>query len=655
MTGKAPRVLLLLGLAMGGLGCHHPSVTAVSLNPHYCDHKFAFLYDPCKEPEGIPFYLPKPLLIIAKNFRNIEEAKVGLTDSAPIPGYFDDQAKYADLNARTNFVMPDGGVAQPSAGVAATSPASTFPTTNLGVVSAPHTFSTTGAPITPGASPTDGLKPDNFFTYHIVFVPDLTQKYGLKIKGGAGEIRAAMNLVNGWQFTGLGPYYMKDSSTAQNTLAGGITANLAASGVADVVRAVADLRKGAAPAGNVATPTGAKEPQLSADSEKVKALASAIRELQPKFVKIPGYAEISIYEPFLSPEGTMEWKLIAEKSFNRDVQQALDEKAVDQLLQSVAAPASNKLPDPHTLNRANDVPVPPPPPAQERSSPFVPPSPNSDTPVGAPPSLLPPVPGSPGSAPGASRRPTVQGPRVSTAPSGGSTRRSNGLATGVGKVDTEVVRTQATTPPAPTSIKLDQASITGGLGDNVTNVTSPTFDVDGVAANCTLQLLRGGGLVSLVPTGAGGMVKITDNGPLPNGVYHYTARVVDSAGRVSPLSPELSIAIGTEARAAATGVPAVDPKQQAFEQSVAQRFLSMPGMPELAPAPAAAAGASGASPTNQISLNQYFGREGGLAPKVAHEGRRLWPFHKEKQRPVSRQSQVLGLSPEELTALPASR
>ena len=44
---------------------------------HYCDHKFAFLYDPCKEPEGIPFYLPKPLLIVAKNFRNIEETKVG--------------------------------------------------------------------------------------------------------------------------------------------------------------------------------------------------------------------------------------------------------------------------------------------------------------------------------------------------------------------------------------------------------------------------------------------------------------------------------------------------------------------------------------------------------------------------------------------------
>src|SRR6516165_6783634 len=100
-------VVTVVGLS----GCQHPSVTAISLNPHYCDHKFAFLYDPCKEPEGIPFYLPKPLLIIGKNFRNIEETKVGLTDSAPIPNFFDDQAKYADLNARTNFAGLDGNAA----------------------------------------------------------------------------------------------------------------------------------------------------------------------------------------------------------------------------------------------------------------------------------------------------------------------------------------------------------------------------------------------------------------------------------------------------------------------------------------------------------------------------------------------------------------
>ena len=236
-----------MGLVVGLSGCQHPEVTAVSLNPHYCDHKFAFLYDPCKEPEGIPFYLPKPLLIVAKNFRNVEETKVGLTDSAPIPNFYDDQAKYADLNARTNFSGLDGNAA--SGTPAATSGNEQFPTgdaKNLASVSTARVYSGTGAPISPGVVAPDGLKPEAFFTYHIMFVPDLTQKYGLKIKGGAGEIRAAMNLVNGWQFTGLGPYYMKDSSTAQNTLAAGITANLAASGVSDVVKAFASLKPGAA-------------------------------------------------------------------------------------------------------------------------------------------------------------------------------------------------------------------------------------------------------------------------------------------------------------------------------------------------------------------------------------------------------------------------
>src|SRR5947209_20460189 len=125
MSRTASVPALLLGLAALSTGCHHPSVTAVSLNPHCCDHHFAFLHDPCKEPEGIPFYLPKPLLIISKNVRNIEEAKVGLTDTAPIPNYFDDQAKYADLNARTNFAGLDGTAA--AVAPAATSGEQRFP------------------------------------------------------------------------------------------------------------------------------------------------------------------------------------------------------------------------------------------------------------------------------------------------------------------------------------------------------------------------------------------------------------------------------------------------------------------------------------------------------------------------------------------------
>ena len=51
----------------------------------------------------------------------------------------------------------------------------------------------------------------------------------------------------------------------------------------------------------------------------VRAVADALRELQPKFLKIPAYAEISIYELYLSPEKTMEWRLVAEKSYDRNV------------------------------------------------------------------------------------------------------------------------------------------------------------------------------------------------------------------------------------------------------------------------------------------------------------------------------------------------
>ncbi len=227
----ADRRIGLLVLIFGtALGCHHPKITAVSLDPcHYGKE--------C----GIPFYLPKPLLIVAKNFRNIEESKVGLTGSAPIPNHYDDQSKYADLNARTNFQglsAGDGTGAQ-----TAPNPANTVTASGTAATAQAPTLHSNGAPLTPNTAPSDGLSPATFYTYHIVFVPDLSQKYGLKLRGGPGEIRAAMNLVNGWQFTGMGPFYMKDSSTAQNVLAGGISTRLGGQAVADVLKGVADLTK----------------------------------------------------------------------------------------------------------------------------------------------------------------------------------------------------------------------------------------------------------------------------------------------------------------------------------------------------------------------------------------------------------------------------
>lgn len=470
--------LAFCGLAGALAGCQHPSVSAVSLNAHHCDHHFAFLYDPCKEPEGIPFYLPKPLLIISKNFRNIEEAKVGLTDTAPIPNFFDDQAKYADLNARTNFAGLDGKGATGTP--ATTSGDQKFPdkdATNLASKSGQHIFSGNGAPVTPGTVPPDGLKPEAFFTYQIVFVPDITQKYGLRVKGGAGEIRAAMNLVNGWQFTGLGPYYMKDSSTAQNTLAGGITANLAASGVADVVTAVAGLRGGAGGTSKLQSGPAPNSKPKEMDYEQVQALVDAMKSLKPCFVSIPGYAEISVYEPYISPEGTMEWKQIAEKTFARDVLgTTLDHADVMNLLGN--APAFRDIPP--------------------TSKP-----PTEPTPLPAPATT--PSPFAPGAGEGPPARPVAPaiGPTSSLPPLLGQPRASSELnkrgslvtrPTATAKSDGALLRTQAPTAPVPATASAPTAPpITGATVLKPGDVLTETTEAPVTASEVSLhrELLRG--------------------------------------------------------------------------------------------------------------------------------------------------------------------
>src|SRR5262249_15096187 len=178
------------------------------------------------------------------------------------------------------------------------------------IKSAP-TLHSTGAPVSPGQAPTDGLTPDTFFTYQIVFVPDMTRQYGLKIRGGPGEIRAAMNLVNGWQFTGIGPFYMKDSATAQNILSQGISNRLSGQAAADIINASADLAK------LLGTRQGG---MIAGDDQRVQRLSDALGALPPGFVPmtLPNFAEIHVYEPHVTPDGRMEWCEIVQLQFNRD-------------------------------------------------------------------------------------------------------------------------------------------------------------------------------------------------------------------------------------------------------------------------------------------------------------------------------------------------
>jgi hypothetical protein len=316
--------LLLIGMTGVQTGCHHPTVTAVSLAPHVCDQRCSLLRGCHDDPEGIPFYLPKPLLIVSKNFRNIEDAKVGLTDSPPIPNTFDDQSKYADLNARTNFNFDGtgastatdasgGGKAPAALAADPTNPpdpgATKIPPASTASKSGAYAYSPNPPNVTPHDVPSDGLAPNTFYTYQIVFVPDLTQKYGLKIKGGVGEIRAAMNLVNGWQFTGLGPYYMKDSSTAQDVMASGIAARLGGQAAQDVLKGVAGLTSGGKAPGTV-----------PANAPRLQSLARTIEELKQEahpLMTIPNYAEIYVYEATLGPDGQMVWCEIVGKPFDR--------------------------------------------------------------------------------------------------------------------------------------------------------------------------------------------------------------------------------------------------------------------------------------------------------------------------------------------------
>jgi hypothetical protein len=693
-----------VGIAFGLSGCQHPSVTAVSLNPHYCDHKFAFLYDPCKEPEGIPFYLPKPLLIVAKNFRNVEETKVGLTDSAPIPNFFDDQAKYADLNARTSFSGMDGTAA---AGTPAqTSGPETFPTgdaKNLASVAQARVYSGTGAPVSPGEVAPDGLTPETFYTYHIVFVPDMTQKYGLKIRGGAGEIRAAMNLVNGWQFTGLGPYYMKDSSTAQNTLAAGITANLAASGVADVVKAVANLKPGVIPPGATKT-AGTAPPSVS--TEQVRSITDAMRQLHPKFIPIPAYAEISIYEPYISPEGTMEWKPIAEKSFNRDV--LTTDLQPHQTMTMVRSAAASDA-----AARAGVT-------QPQQNIPPAPPKPAAAVPGGAPSGAAPPgaaasvnpkfkprlAASSVGSAAGAGGHsgdlvmPRVEAPHASI-PVGMSKPGTSmqPVQAGAHKVDDGVVRTQGTDaarllpldvlaqPGAAPQLRLSFAPNSGTINAGLTSSSTPLFEVLNAPPNGLVELFRDPGkdAVSHSPTGGGGVVQIRDEagGGLSSGNYTYTATVTRADGTEMELGPLAVRVIGRPAVTTPTlttspltgvstpttspgAVPAVSgpsmagatwgamPIDSELLRNMFVRAGVLPGATPTQPPGSTVATGAAPSATNQINLNQYFGKTKVAAPAGTPAARRFSLFHhQEKARPKSQTVALSGLESAAATAGPA--
>jgi hypothetical protein len=148
-----------------------------------------------------------------------------------------------------------------------------------------------------------------------VFVPDLSQKYGLRIKGGVGELRAAMNLVNGWMYTGMGPYYVKDSSTAQNLMANGVNALFCGRAAADVTRAVGSTTR------EFARTTESNQENAPRTTENLEYGLAEINRMASRQTWVSAtqlnYAEIFVYEPVLETDGSTSWRQILHHNFDR--------------------------------------------------------------------------------------------------------------------------------------------------------------------------------------------------------------------------------------------------------------------------------------------------------------------------------------------------
>jgi len=349
LPSRSAKVLFatIVASSISGCGCmeykhRKPHITAFPASPA----------NQCEAP-GIPFYLPKPLLVVSKNFYHVEDAKIGLTGSAAIPTSFDSQADYAKLDLTGNFAR-SGSSSMKSNDAAASE--NTEGQQVAGVAHSP-TLHSSSIPSGPNSTDlvNDGLGPHMFFTYEIVFVPDLTQKYSLEINGGAGEVRAAMNLVNGWQFTGLGPYYMKDSSTAQNIMANGAALNLGLGGASDVINSVANLKSlagagdavGASDVAMLAEAMDRANQQETFDLQQIPIEAWGTKQVyhedgSTEIIRTPprieNYAEISVYEASLEGD-RMVWNPIADHKYDREFLGIMQKKITPMtVVQQVAAP-----------------------------------------------------------------------------------------------------------------------------------------------------------------------------------------------------------------------------------------------------------------------------------------------------------------------------
>ena len=129
--------------------------------------------------------------------------------------------------------------------------------------------------------------------------------------------------------------------------------------------------------------------------------------------------------------------------------------------------------------------------------------------------------------------------------------RQTDLAGNVGPLSAVLsVTVDTTAPAAPAAPDLRAADDTGlSSSDDVTATTSNLrFDVAGIETsgkNGRVDLLRDGAVVATATLTAGGVVTLTDPGPLADGTYVYTAIQYDLAGNKSLASAGLTVVIDT--------------------------------------------------------------------------------------------------------------
>jgi hypothetical protein len=293
-------LILIAGFGAASIfSCTTPSITAVDLdNP--------------TAPEGMPYYLPRPYLIVTRNIHYIPTATVGLTQTAAIPNSFDTSSsssssggKGSSTSSSSSSSSSSGGEVEkpktPKAGKAPigeqsgsavngdSSSSSGGSSSGGSTPSTPQT-QVLGPPsitVVPAGPIPDGLVPDEFVTYQVIYVPDLTHRYGLRVKGGSGELRSTLNLVNGWMFTGPGPLYLRNSTTGETIQASSqLIDNLASTAVSALTGGGSSVAKAvtsaAAGAGN----------KLGEQSGAVGGTAAPIDLTQV----IKNYAQMWVYE-----------------------------------------------------------------------------------------------------------------------------------------------------------------------------------------------------------------------------------------------------------------------------------------------------------------------------------------------------------------------